>query len=57
MFRFMQEPSSGSYSQCLAVQRGTSLHSEPYTRMHTRSEYAAITLTASATTHTVEQDL
>ena len=75
MFRFTQEPSSGSYNQCLAKitnlaqqclsvqtlsllwrQRSTSLRSEPYTNTHTRSEYAAITLT-SVPTRTVEQDL
>jgi len=39
------------------VQRGTSLRSEPHTHTHTRSQYAAITLTTSAPTSTVEQDL
>ena len=42
MFRFTQEPSSGSYNQCLAK---------------IMAAYVAITLTMSAPTRTVEQDL
>ena len=43
MFRFTQEPSTGSYNQCLVVS--------------VMAAYAAITLTTSAPTRTVEQDL
>jgi len=47
MFRLTQEPSTGSYSQCLAK----------ITSLVQQSQYAAITLTASVPTRAVEQDL
>jgi len=61
MFRFTQEPSSVRYNQWLVkitslVQQCVSVQTLSVRLTHTRSEYAAITLT-SAPTRTVEQDL
>ena len=57
MFRFTQESSSGSYNQRLAkitgsVQQCASVQTSVFWQ-----QYAARTLTTSAPTRTVEQDL
>jgi len=53
MFRFTQEPSSGSYKQCLAKITSLVQQCESVQTLC----YGAITLTTSAPTCTVEQDL
>ena len=60
MFRFMLEPSLGSYYQCFGkitsfVQLCVSVRTVEHT--HSRSQYADVTLTTFVPTRIVEQDL